>query len=113
MAKIALSTPELDKLAMRTDFALPTPGQSLNTFLRNDEDDDKIKLAQNWANATKLQNIKTEDFDDDVKFIPTIRNSCMFSNSTHFCKLFTFFFSQFFSRQQADDGSTKYESRWT
>lgn len=76
MAKIALSTPELDKLAMRTDFALPTP--SLNTFLRNDEeDDDKDKLAQNWANATKLQNIKTEDYDEDVKFIPTSRNSCM------------------------------------
>lgn len=78
MAKIALSTPELDRLAMRTDFALPTPSQSLNTFLRNEcQDDDKHKLAQNWANATKLQNIKTEDYDDEVKFIPSSRSSCM------------------------------------
>lgn len=72
MAKIALSTPELDKLAMKTDFGLPTP--SLNTFLRTDEEeDDKNKLAQNWANATKLQNIKTEEVDE-IKFLPTSRN---------------------------------------
>ncbi len=77
MAKIALSTPELDKLAMKTDFGLPTP--SLNTFLRTDEEeDDKNKLAQNWANATKLQNIKTEEVDE-IKFLPTSRNIGMFT----------------------------------
>ena len=68
MAKIALSTPELDKLAMRTDFHLQTP--VLNTFLRNeDSDEDKLKMNQLWQVNSK-QSKKDDIITEEFKFMP-------------------------------------------
>ena len=67
LAKIALSTPELDRLAFKA-FQIATP-VSVN-FLRNEENDEKNKIANIWINNNSKP-IKNEDISsDEYKFIP-------------------------------------------
>lgn len=95
LEKIALSTPDLDKLAgqMKSDFQLQTPSL---TFLRNaDEEEDKLKVSQLWTNNVK---IKKEDTYDDFKFVSmsSSRMSGMCYSGRHpdtvaSCKVFKIF----------------------